>query len=194
MPVTKDSIATQEDILQWSYLNQVKLPKIDAEVELLIGINAANVMEPWQVINSQGDGPYATRTLLGWVVNGPLGRVREDVDRDTENCYKTSLVNLQEMLVSQYNTDFNEKAYEETSEMSVEDRKFMDIANGSVRIKDGHYCINLPIKDDKLSLPNNRIVAEQRLMNLRRKFKRDPDYQKEYSEFLDDVIQKGYAE
>lgn len=25
-------------------------------------------MEPWQVINSQGEGPYAVRTLLGWVV------------------------------------------------------------------------------------------------------------------------------
>ncbi len=29
-------------------------------------------MEPWEIINSQGEGPYAVRTLLGWVVNGPL--------------------------------------------------------------------------------------------------------------------------
>lgn len=29
-------------------------------------------MESWEIINSQGNGPYAVRTLLGWVVNGPL--------------------------------------------------------------------------------------------------------------------------
>ncbi|KAL6109936.1 uncharacterized protein ACO6RY_14946 [Pungitius sinensis] len=29
-------------------------------------------MEPWEVKNSDGEGPYAVRTLLGWVVNGPL--------------------------------------------------------------------------------------------------------------------------
>lgn len=41
MPVMKDNIPTQEDLKQ-----------IDADIELLIGINAANVMEPWQVIYS----------------------------------------------------------------------------------------------------------------------------------------------
>lgn len=29
-------------------------------------------MEPWEVINSYGNGPYAVRILLGWVVNGTL--------------------------------------------------------------------------------------------------------------------------
>ena len=34
-------------------------------------------MEPWEVINSREDGPYAIRTLLRWVINGPLqGRRR----------------------------------------------------------------------------------------------------------------------
>lgn len=55
----------------WPELNSVEIPVIDADLELLIGTNVPKVMEPWEVVHSMGDGPYAVRTLLGWVVSGP---------------------------------------------------------------------------------------------------------------------------
>ena len=143
MPVTRDNIPTQEDLAEWPYLSEIQLPQIDSEVDLLIGMNAANVMEPWQVINSQGNGPYAVKTLLGWVINGPLGGCSKGVEMATATVYRISLVDLQQLLVSQYNTDFNEKAYEEKSELSINDKKFLNIANESVKVKEGHYCITI---------------------------------------------------
>lgn len=74
LPVTTESAASQVDIEKWRYLSQVKIPDIDASVGLLIGSNAPEILEPKQVIPSQNGGPYATRTILGWVVNGPLGK------------------------------------------------------------------------------------------------------------------------
>lgn len=74
LPVTTDSAASQMVIEKWRYLSQVKIPDIDANVGLLIGSNAPEILEPRQVITSQNAGPYATRTILGWVVNGPLGK------------------------------------------------------------------------------------------------------------------------
>lgn len=79
-----------------------------------------NLMEPWKVINSQGKGPYAVKTLLGWVVNGPL--------QGQGACYgkqgqlqlitnRISLVYLNELLVRQFNHDFPESSYEEKTEM-----------------------------------------------------------------------------
>lgn len=56
---------------KWSYLGNINLHDVDSNVDLLIGTNAAKVMEPWEVINSQGEGPYAVRRV-GWVINGPL--------------------------------------------------------------------------------------------------------------------------
>ncbi len=44
----------------------VDTSNIPAKVELLIGSNTAKAIEPWEVINSQGDGPYAVKTLLRW--------------------------------------------------------------------------------------------------------------------------------
>ena len=35
--------------------------QIDAYVEILIGVNAHSAMEPWKIIHSQDDGPYAVR-------------------------------------------------------------------------------------------------------------------------------------
>lgn len=50
IPVKKDNI--QEDIAQWQYLKEVRLPRIKAEVGMLIGANVPKAIEPWQVINN----------------------------------------------------------------------------------------------------------------------------------------------
>lgn len=81
MPVTTDDMITSEDLCKWPYLSKVHIPSIKANVDLLIGTNAPKLLEPWEVINSQGNGPYAVRTVLGWVVNGPLDG-GSDVDQE----------------------------------------------------------------------------------------------------------------
>lgn len=55
---------TQQELSQWPYLSEVTLPNINADVELLIGINVPKAMEPWQIIHSQGQGPFALKTIL----------------------------------------------------------------------------------------------------------------------------------
>lgn len=72
IPVTREQIPNQDDIKEWRYLKEVKLPYIDADIGLLIGNDIPQLMEPWNVINSQGTGPYAVDTRIGWVVNGLL--------------------------------------------------------------------------------------------------------------------------
>lgn len=72
MPVSPDDIATAVDLERWPYLSKVHIPSIDASVDLLIGTNAPRLLEPWEVVNSCGNGPYAIRTVLSWVINGPL--------------------------------------------------------------------------------------------------------------------------
>ncbi len=72
MPVTVDNMVTPEELAKWPYLSKVNIPTINANVELLIGTNAPKILEPWEVVNSRGSGPYAVKTVLGFVVNGPL--------------------------------------------------------------------------------------------------------------------------
>lgn len=62
------------ELRKWPYIEDVKIPHIISDDDLLIGTNASKLMEPWQVINSREgeDGPYAIRTLVGnkWSVMG----------------------------------------------------------------------------------------------------------------------------
>lgn len=149
-------------------------------------------MEPWEVINSQDEGPYAVRTWVGWVINGPLhgtsSRSKSGCPAVTVN--QISVEHLQEMLVQQYNHDFNERSAEEQTEMSREDVNFMNIVSSTAEMTEGHYCIDLPFRQDCF-LPKNRCVAGQRLQSLKRKFDRNKE---EYTEFLNDMIAQGHAE
>ena len=194
IPVQKENIPKQEDIARWPYLKDVSLPQINAEVGLLIGTNVPKAMEPWQVIHSEGEGPYAVRTALGWVVNGPLRSLK--TDRDTSESHtvnRLSVVEIEEMLRQQYNADFPERGCEEKEEMSQEDHKFMSLVSSSARLLDGHYCVRLPLKDEAVKMPNNRCIAEQRAISLKKKLKRHAGFHEDYKAFMNDVIENGYA-
>ncbi|KAK3744012.1 hypothetical protein QZH41_004822 [Actinostola sp. cb2023] len=90
LPVSTDTIGTQEDVDRWPHLKGIKIPSIEAEIGLLIGSDAPQILQPKEVRESENGGPYATRTVLGWVINGPLGREKNKaatanfVDSDTE--------------------------------------------------------------------------------------------------------------
>lgn len=45
-----------------------------------------------------------------------------------------------------------------------------------------------------MSMPDNRGVAEQRTLNLKRRLKRDSSFHLDYTNFMSDMISKGYAE
>ena len=57
IPAKRANIPQRQDLEKWSYLNRVHLPKLESEIGLLIGANAYKVMEPWEIIYSQNDGP-----------------------------------------------------------------------------------------------------------------------------------------
>ncbi|XP_061753152.1 uncharacterized protein LOC133550969 [Nerophis ophidion] len=170
MPVSTSSIPKQEDIAPWPYLGNVILPSISSKVELLIGTNAPKLLEPWEVINSHGGGPYAVRTLLGWVVNGPFRGGNSEAVSATVNTI--SVANLEELSISQYNLEFSEVVSEERTELSVEEKQFLEIANEAV-LQDGHYSLKLPFRKPTVNLPNNRPSAKQRLHSPRRKRKKE---------------------
>ena len=74
LPESTRNLATREDIDRWTHLANIKIDRIDEEIGLLIGCDVPEVLEPIEIRRSKDGGPYATKTIFGWVVNGPLGR------------------------------------------------------------------------------------------------------------------------
>ncbi len=195
MPVSTNNIVTEGDLAKWPYLSKVKIPSLSANVDLLIGSNAPKMLEPWEVINSQGEGPYAIRTALGWVINGPLHGSSSGLEAEVSSVIvnRISVSRLENMLKEQYNHDFNERITEEKG-LSREDMRFMEIAERSATLRDGHYSLKLPFKKENVSLPNNFSVVKQRLLSLKRRFLHNEQFYEEYTTCLNGMISKGYAE
>ena len=110
-----------------SYLKEVKLNSIKADVSLLIETNIPKAMEPLKVINNQDNGPYAVLTHLGWIVNGPLG-ISSHVNkhgRPQITTNKILVARLGDLLIQQYNQDFPELSYEEKDKHSFEEKRFL---------------------------------------------------------------------
>ena len=190
MPVNKGNIPQQNDIGQWSHLRNLHLPELDSEVELLIGSDVPKALEPIEVIRSVGDGPYAVKTMLGWTVNGPLGG-KADAQEISAN--RISVVKLDQLWEQQFKTDFPE-CIRDDEEHSREDQQFLHSVSTSAKLVDGHYSIALPLKQRGICMPDNRSVAEQRTLHLKKRFKKDSSFHSEYTNFVSDMLSKGYAE
>ena len=193
IPVDVDDIPRQEDLSRWPHLSSVELPRVDAPVELMIGNNVPLAMEPWEIVHSENDGPYATKTVLGWVINGP-------VRHDEKNPVKANRIQVQadeglsDMMIKLYNTDFNEKLSDVSKGWSVEDEKWHDKVERSIKHKEGHFEVGLPMKKDEIQMPRNRKVALQRLNGLKKKMLSNETFMHEYKDFMRKMMEEGYAE
>ena len=89
-----------------------------------------------------------------------------------------------------FERDFPETTGQKNSPtLSVEDRKFLDILGKGIHQKtDGHYEMPLPLRFEDVELPNNRSQALRRLSLFKARFKRDPNYRKNFAEFMEDMI------
>lgn len=127
-------------------------------------------MEPWHIIKSQNNGPYAVKTVLGWMVYGSVqDEGANAMNRTTHyNVNRTSVVEVERLLVQQYNADFPERQYEDKEEMSQEDKRFMQSVQKTTKYMDGHYCVGLPLRNESVKMPNNRCLAEQRANSLKK--------------------------
>lgn len=199
MPVSKINVPCQDDVAKWAYLSSIRLHEVDADVDLLIGTDSPKVLEPWELINSQCGGPYAVRTRVGWVINGPLRAGNSEGTGVKSGCIVVtanhiSVEHLESMLMQQYNHDFTERTSDEQLEMSREDIKFMKIVESTTVLNNEHYYIDLPFRIDDPVLPNNRCIALQRLQSLKRRFNRNSSFKAQYVDFLNNMLEQGYAE
>ena len=82
LPLDEQEIATPEiGGIIWKELQMKFTPTIDISVELLIGANCAETLEPKEVISSRENSPYAVKTILGWCVVGLILCTSESGDK-----------------------------------------------------------------------------------------------------------------
>ncbi|XP_071952433.1 uncharacterized protein [Antedon mediterranea] len=185
IPVSTNTIASQAEVDRWPHLQGIYIPSITAEIELLIGQDVPEVHQPYEVRAMQNGGPYATRTLFGWVVNGPLSSWQEN-----KTCGFVG--NLDEQFRKFCSIEFNDLESDQVT-MSQSDIQALTSMEESVTYKDGHYHVAMPWKASPSTLPNNRVLAERRLKTLQARLERSNDTHSKYTEFMETLVDKGYS-
>ena len=81
LPLDLEEILTPDKLQRWHYLQAIAseiLQNSSFHVNVLIGPNCLQALEPTQIIRSEVAGPYKFKTKLGWCILGPIGQKNDD--------------------------------------------------------------------------------------------------------------------
>ena len=140
IPIKEVNMGTAQDINKWPHLRNISIPAVDAKnVMLLIGQDNPDILLPREVRNGNRGEPYATRYLLGWTVNAPLGPEYDKCQRHVTSNFVTMDDTLQKQVETFWKVDDSEVILDEKPSMSIEDRQAIDIWEKSIQKKADHY-------------------------------------------------------
>lgn len=214
LPVDKEEIPTPNKVAKWSYLNEIhknlQQDEDETDIGILIGANCPRALEPIEIIPSQGNGPYAFRSVLGWCVTGPI--ISKGSRNSSKRCNYVSISDdnvptrfvlqdnvkehgLAEMMLMMFRQDFSENTLAgEPEKLSLQDRKFLKLMDENVKLVDGHYQLPLPFKDPMCEVPNNKSQAIKRAHSLKRKLQQNQRMHDDYCTFMKTILDKGFAQ
>ena len=193
MPVEKCLNLTNTSLLKWNHLRDLELPQITGKsVRLLIGIDCKRVFQPLECRIGPAKAQDAVRTPLGWVLYGANVTVGlADVSNHT-----ALNVSIDVLRDDPCPLDLPKPSNDCSCSLktSREDRIALQMMKDKVKIVNGHFQLPLLWESGTNQLPNNRKVAETRLMCLKRRIAKDKALQEKYSAVMASYFEEGYAE
>ena len=208
IPVSHEQIPRPEVIARLPHLRELarNMPAYqkDLNIGLLIGSNCPIALEPLGIIPVKGDGPFAAQFRHGWTINGPI-QVNSFVDGSAMACYKIMVHDQEsskeimspESVIKILESDFNNCEVGTVPDQrgpSQEDVTFIDNAARDIQIVEGHYVLPLPFRQHDVRMPDNKHQVLKRTLWQKKKMSRDPKYYSDYSTFMLNLLNNGFAE
>ena len=190
---------------KWHHLTQCSFPKPanDGLVDLLIGIDNAELHYLHVDLRGKNGGPIARLGPLGWSCIGvpdenETARTRSHVIRalftrepvlseGKESCcdVDNSLKRFWE--IEKSGTDRKDRLV-----LTEEERLALTKVKDSLKYENGRYCVAVPWKDDKPELPETKPMAMSRLRSTERNLKKNSRVAGEYQATIQAYVEKGY--
>ena len=154
----------------------------------MLGQDNAGLFVPFEVKHGVDNEPFATRTLYGWCLNGPVNSSHESL-KVINNFVDLSIHDRLDRLWSIDNEEIDTHA----RGMSREDLKVMNLWDRDCSFLAGHFEIPISWKYECKIKMNNKAVAYSRLNSIKRSLKRKCMYDV-YDNEVTKLVNKGYAE
>ena len=162
---------------------------------LLIGQDNPSALTPLDIRKGNPQEPFAVRTVLGWTLNGPL--VESDQSLAACNFIRSETeadVALSQQVERFWKLDVLPTSSETQTRWSQDNKKAVGIWENSASLVNGHYQLDIPFKNSRPELPNNRNLANMRLSRLRKRLASNPELLSSYRAEMDALLKKGSAE
>ena len=196
IPHNRSHIPSKIEISKMPYLSEIAplIPPLqDCDVGLLIGYCCPQALRPVQTVTGGAEDAFAIKTDLGWSVVGGSSH-KEDSLFISHRIQTTEVMAPPTVdIIRVLDQDFKD-TNDDRSKISQDDLKFLQIMESGIRKTDsGKISMPLPIKDQS-DLPNNYDMALARLKPLKRKLSKDEKFYAHYTEFMNKMLDNGFAE
>ncbi|XP_030581071.1 uncharacterized protein LOC115777334 [Archocentrus centrarchus] len=182
-------LATPDEVARWDHLAGIPIPSVNSDdVHLVIGQDAPRLLRAEEYRVGGDNDPYATRTVLGWAINGPI-----DYKEGGKNV-KAYFLKSDHSLQMQVERFWKLDDPTQKDSLSINDQKVIKQWENSVSKDGSHYILDIPFKNEAVALPNNVNLAAHRLQLLERRLTKNADLQMKYVEAMKSTINNGYAE
>ena len=227
IPSDKGEIPIPEKVKKFAHLKDIaeEIPQKDeqAEIHLLIGWDAPELMKIRAIRNGPKGTPWAHRLALGWTIigqiclnrhGGPVDPTKTKDPRQSEQLMKVNnthtVTHARHELLPCPNKFVVKEAYDniertvadifhltehdnETS-LSVEDRCFEEMMKDGTHKNDkSNWEMPLPLRSNHILFPSNKDQAFSRLKNLLSTLRKKPEMSRHYFEFMGKLFAKGHA-
>ena len=183
----------------WTHLKNIQFPDPgpNAIVDMLIGVDYADLHYSIKDVRGRPGEPLARLTPLDWTCVGPPSGLKGG--------------DLQTSFVQTY---FIQEHREDSDEISGLLRKFWDVESSgtlkdaqvlnsddklalekvqkSIKYVEGRYQVDIPWKNDEPELPDNYDMALRRLFNTEKRLLKSPEIGEAYSNSITQYLEKGY--
>lgn len=177
------------------HLKEINFPKLGPKpkIDMLIGLDYSDLHYSYRDIRGKPGEPVARLTPLGWTcICNP------ESDQNQTHFNHTYLVRQNigsevDTMLKRFWDIESVKPLDVVEKLSANDKKAIEIAEQSISFKDGRYEIAVSWKSNPEDLRDNYANAVRRLENTEKRLKRDEVVAKDYSETIDNYIEKGYV-
>lgn len=176
----------------WQHLNGLELADPDynkpGPIDLLLGVKEYAQIVEQDLIKGPPGSPCAQKTTLGWILFGEI----QTSQKEHSFLVMHHQIDIDNMLKSLWEIDTTTRRKNTKEEQMCEDIYHKTYS----RNEQGRFIVKLPFKTNCIQSTegNTRDIAKTRLIQLERRFKKQPKLKEEYEKVIKDYKDLGHIE
>lgn len=157
------------------------------KIDLILGADIYSEIIMHGMIKAEDNSFVAQETEIGWMISGPIGKKNSKLEQAV--CMVATMSDIDKKLQKFWEIE----DISEQRDLSEEEKMCVKHFETTIqRGTDGVYSVSLPFKKDAPSLGDSRKMAVAQFFQLERKLERDPSLKKLYSDYIDEMLKRGY--